>query len=263
MRVLSGDRKKGFISGFIVWMTVLVVIVMVALWFAARSERGRVFVESNISKRLGMKVSIESMHIGLPYVLVVENLRTAEFEAAGTPGFSAAEVRLWRGFNYWNIKLKQLIMRLKDDEKGSWTPVQFVRLGDLKDADIPDIVRLTEDIRKKVRLRISNSNIEWLNESGAVIASAVNVDFRMLPVHIDERKMHYYLLNIYNASGITLNEGRDMHWEWLTTPKTDYIELPGRDNEENDEAGMMKDEDEIHPVAAEPEDAGGKKEVSQ
>jgi hypothetical protein len=203
-----------------------------------------------------MKVSIESMHIGFPYVLVMDDLRTPGFEAAGTAGFSATEVKLGGGFKdwhwYWDLRLKQLIVRVQDDGDGSWKPDSIARLGDLKNAKIIDMVHLTDSLRKKVRLRIVNSNLGWLDVEGTEVAVARDVDFRMLPVRIDDRKMHYYVLNIYNASGLAVEDGRDMHWEWLTTPKTDYIELPGRSDVENgeeldeEENGEKLDEEECH-----------------
>ena len=245
MRVLSGDRKKGVISRFVKTVLFLAVVLMATLWFAARTEGGRGFVESELSKRLGIKVTIESMRIGWPYVLVMDNLRTPEFEAAGTAGFSVVEARLGRSLQYWNIRLKQSIVRIKKDEEGSWKPGSAARLGDLKDAGIIDIVKLTDGLRKRVRLRVTKSNVEWLDRDGAVTAFARDVDFRMLPAYIDDRKFHYYVLNIYNSSGISLDSGRDMHWEWLTTAEVDYIELPGSsgaERKERDEQLQRSDE---------------------
>ncbi len=241
MKVLSGEKKSGVISRFLVITSVLVFIVMVALWFGARTDGGRELAESKLSNHFGMKVSIESMKIGFPYVLVMENLRTPGFEAAGSAGFSVTEVKLGlRGWKKYSLHLKQLIVRVQDDGDGNWKPDSIARLGDLKNAEIIDMVHLTDGLRKKVRLRIVNSNLGWLDVDGVEVAVARDVDFRMLPVKIDDRKMHYYVLDIYNADGIALDSGRNMHWEWLTTPKTDYIELPG--SGENDERGTMNDE---------------------
>jgi len=247
MKVLAGDKKSGAISRFITVSLILLFIVMVTVWFGVRTDGGRDFAESKLSDHFGTGVSIESMRIGFPYVLVLDNLRTAGFEAAGTAGFSVAEVRLGlRGWKKYSLRLKQLIVRVQDDGDGNWKPASFARLGDLKDAEIVDMVHLTDSLRKKVSLRVVNSNIGWLDIDGVESAVARDIDFKMLPVRIDDRRMHYYVLDIYNANGIALDSGRDMHWEWLTTPKTDYIELPGRseghevwdeDEEFDEEAG--------------------------
>jgi len=241
MKVLSGDKKSGAFSRFFVIIFLLVFILLVTLWFGARTDSGRDLVESKLSDHFGVEVSIESMRIGWPYVLVLDNLRTFGLEAAGTAGFSVYEVKLgWWG--RWNLCLKQLIVRVQDDGDGNWKPDSIARIGDVRDAKIIDIVHLTKNLRKKMRLRVVDSNIGWLDVDGVEIASARKVGFRMLPVHIDDRKMHYYVLDIHNAIGLALDGGRDMRWEWLTTPKTDYIELPGS-GKENDEREMMNDED--------------------
>lgn len=242
MKVLSGDRKRGAVSRFFAVTLLLLFILMVAIWFGARTDGGRDIAESKLTGYFGVDVSIESMKIGFPYVLVMENVRTAEFEGAGTPGFSVAEVKLWRGLKYWSLHLKQLIVRVKDDGAGNWKPDSLARLGDLKGAGIVDVVKATDSIRNKVRLRVENSDVGWLNEKGVELAVARDVDFRMLPVQIDDRKMHYYYLDIYKAEGLALVAGGNTHWEWLTTPKTDFIELPGRREEKagrtmNDERG--------------------------
>jgi len=266
MKVLAGEKKSGFISRFLTITFILVFILLVAVWFGARTDGGRDIAESKLSKHFGVDVSIESMRIGFPYVLVMENLRTLGFEAAGTAGFSVSEVELGRGFRYWNLHLKQLIVRVQDDGDGNWKPDSIARLGDLKNAEIIDMVHLTDSLRKKVRLRMVKSNMGWLDVDGVELATARDIDFKMLPVRIDDRRMHYYVLDIYNADGIALESGRDMHWEWLTTPKTDYIELPGSgenegENEgENDECGTMNDEEwdeEDCDEGDEDEDAGG------
>jgi hypothetical protein len=76
-----------------------------------------------------------------------------------------------------------------------------------------------------VRLRLLDSSIAWLDVDGREVASVRGVEFRMLPVRIEERRLHYFSLDIYQAVGIALAGGRDMRWEWLTTQELEYIEL--------------------------------------
>jgi hypothetical protein len=167
------------------------------------------------------------MKIGWPYTLVLENVRTKGFEAAGTAGFSAAEVKLGRGWQYWHLTLSQLIVRVKQDDKSIWQPLSLARLGDLKDSSLIKIVLLTSDLRNSVRLNITNSNMEWLQHDGLLLADARDIDFCLQPAKVGKRQLHYYFLSIYSYSGLALGQGRELHREWLTTSGVDYIELPG------------------------------------
>jgi hypothetical protein len=225
MRVVSNGRRRGAISRIMTVILILVIIVLTAIWFGVRSEGGRELIESRLSTQLGIPVSIEKTRIGLPYVLVLENVRTAEFEAAGTAGFSVAEVRLGRRLLSWDLRLRQLMVRLQEDGTGGWLPASLMRLGDLKQAGTRDVVRMSDGIRDKVRLRLLDSSIAWLDVDGREVASVRGVEFRMLPVRIEERRLHYFSLDIYQAVGIALAGGRDMRWEWLTTQELEYIEL--------------------------------------
>ena len=225
MKVVGG-KKSGIISRLFKIVTLMLVVLLTALWFAARSETGRKLVEKKLSKRFGIPVSIGTMRIGWPYRLFLENVQTKGFEAAGSAGFSVQDVSLSHGFRYWKLSLGQLILRVKKNNKDGWDPERLARIGDLKNAEIEDLVRLTESIRNRLVLRISDSNISWLDIEGIETAFARDVDFRMVPAHIDKRTFHYYYLSVYNADGIVMVNGRDIKKEWLTTSGIDYIELP-------------------------------------
>ena len=227
MRVVSSGRRRGGLSRAFVIVVILIVIILTAIWFGVRSEGGRNLIESHLSKRLGLPVSVENTRIGLPYVLVLENIRTAEFEAAGTGGFSVAEARAGlRLFPWgWHLRLRQVMVRLKRDGESGWTPICLVRLGDLQQAGTRDIVRMTDGIRERVSLRVLDSTLAWLDADGHEIGSVRDVDFRMLPVRIEERRLHYFSLNIYDATGVAIASGRDLRYEWLTTQELEYIEL--------------------------------------
>ncbi len=231
MRVIGGGTHRGALSRSLAVFLILVAIVLVAGWFAVRSDGARALIEEQVSKRLGTSVAIEKTRIGWPYVLVLENLRTPEFEAAGTAGFSAAEVRIGRDLHGWSLHLRQAIVRVMDEGDGQWVPECLARLGDLRDVHVRDIVRLTDDLRDKVSIRLTDSTLGWLNADGEELAAARDVNFRMLPVRIEKRRLHYFALDIYRTTGMAMGGSRDMHWEWLTTQELEYIELSRHDQD--------------------------------
>ena len=227
MKVLN-DRRRGLLSRLMTIVTILVLIVLVALWFAARSEYGRKYVEKRLTRMVGLPVTIAEMRIGWPYQLVLENVRSEGFEAAGTPGFSLVEARLWRGIKSYHLKLDQMMVRVKESDKdGGWVPVRMARIADLRNSEISDIIRVTKGLRNRLVLKVSSSDISWLDRDGSEIAFARDVDFRMIPVKVDERRFYYYYLGIYNSSGTKFSGRRDLCLEWLSTGTVDYVVLPG------------------------------------
>jgi hypothetical protein len=246
MRVVTSGGRSGTIFRFLVISFILLVIILTAGWFAVRSDGCRDLIESQLSKQLGLKVTIEQSRIGWPYVLVLENVRTPDFEAAGTPGFSVVEVRLGRRLREWSLILRQPILRVKEETPGSWEPAALARLADLNNARIADLVRATDGVRSKSRLKLRGGALAWLNADGAEIAGVRDVDFTLLPVRLGERRLHYYNLNIYRADGIALAQGRDLHWEWLTTRELEVIEI-ARESE-----SVEQEEPSQEPISAEP-----------
>jgi hypothetical protein len=230
MRVVNGSQRGGGFSRLLALILVLVAIVLVAGWFAVRSDGGRGLIESHLAKRLGVPVAVEATRVGWPYVLVLKNVRTPGFEAAGTPGFSAAEVRMGCAFRAWrprwNVRLYQIVVRIQEADDGTVTPACLAQLEELRSADMKTVVRMTDGLRdRQVRIHLRDSTLAWLDSSGAEIAAVRDVDFRMIPVSIESRPLHYFALDIRRAEGIQLAQGRDLHWEWLTTQELAYIEL--------------------------------------
>jgi hypothetical protein len=222
-------------------MFFLIVVLLVTGWFVARTNGARKYLEGSLSKRFGCEVSISSMYIGWPYELVMDEVRSAGFDAAGTEGFSVQEARFSRGWRYWHLKLNELIVRIKADEKAGWKPSRMARIGDMKDAGMVDIVHATADMRKNMMLRVSNSDISWLGTNGVETAYVRGADFRMLPVGVDGRQMYYYHLSINRSSGLAELDGRNIVREWLTTDTSEYIELPSRSG--NPSVQRKSDED--------------------
>jgi hypothetical protein len=213
-------------------MLFIIVLVLVTGWFMSRTDGARKYVEGRLSSRFGQEVSIGRMYIGWPYKLVLADVRTSEFEAAGTEGFSVGDASLSRGIHFWKLAVNEAVVRIKADGKDGWKPARMAELGDLKDARVQDIVRITADMRKKLELRVSSSDISWLENDGVEMAYVRGVDFKMLPLNLDGRQMYYYHLGISRASGLVELNGRNIVREWLTTASDDYIELPGRGGEQ-------------------------------
>ncbi len=225
MRVIA-NRRGARLSGFLLLLGFVAVVVLVTGWFLARTQGARKLLAEQLSDRMGMPVTIGKSRIGWPYELVLRDVATADFAAAGTPGFAVGEVRIARRLFSWQLTLRHATLRVKQDEAGVWTPLVAARIADLRQASAMDVVRLTGPVRLRLRLRVSDGSLDWLDADGRVEASLRGVRFRMEPVKLPEqRDMTYYSLGFYAASGGAFGNARDLAWAWLTSDDLAYVEL--------------------------------------
>lgn len=225
MRVIANRRGARF-SGGLLLLAFVVIVVLVTGWFLARTEGVRKLLAEKLSDRMGIAVTIGESRIGWPYELVLRDVATADFAAAGTPGVAVGEARIARRLFSWQVTLRHVALRVQQDEAGVWMPLVAARIADLRQASAMDLVRLTEPVRQRLRLRVSEGSLDWLDADGRTEASLRDVRFRMEPVTLpDQRDMTYYRLQVYAASGGALGNARDLEWAWLTSDQLAYVEL--------------------------------------
>jgi hypothetical protein len=225
MRVISTQRGARF-SGFLLLLGFTVAIVLVTGWFVARTQGARKLLAERLSDRIGLPVTIKDSRIGWPYALVLRDVATADFDAAGTPGIAVGELRVARRLFSWQLTLRHVTLRVKQDEAGVWMPLVAARIADLRQASAMDFVRLTGPVRQRLRLHVSDGSLDWLDAEGRTEASLRDVRFCMEPVNLPEqRDMTYYSFGIYAASGGAFGNARDLSWAWLTSDDLPYVEL--------------------------------------
>lgn len=225
MRVIS-NRPGARISGLLLLLAFLVAGLLVTGWFVARTESCRRMLAERLSDRLGVKVTIGDSRIGWPYMLVLRDVASAGFSAAGTPGFAVGELRAGRRLRTWRLELRHPTVRVQRDAAGVWLPIAAARLADLRQASAVDVVRATAQLRHRLRLQIADGSLIWLDAEGREEASLRDIRFRMEPVKMPEqRDFTYYGLQIYTAAGGAMGNVRDLHWVWLTSGDRDYVEL--------------------------------------
>lgn len=224
MRVIA-NRPGARVSGIFLLLFFFLTVLMAVGWFVVRTDRCRHLLSDRLSDRLGAEVTIGESRVGWPYQLVLRDVVSSGFAAAGTPGFSIGELKLgW--WMTWRLELRHVTVRVQQDASGIWTPIVAARLADLRQASAVDIVRLTAPLRRKICLKIADGTMIWLDKEGAEEASLRDVRFRMEPVKLPEqRRMTYYGLKIYAAAGGALGNVRDLQWGWLTSAEQEYIEL--------------------------------------
>jgi hypothetical protein len=225
MKVMA-NRRGARLSGGLFLLAFVLAVVLATVWFVARTDGVRELLEKRISDRIGVAVSIGESAIGWPYELVLRDVSTAGFAAAGTPGFSTGEIRVGRRLFSWKVVLRHVALRVQQDESGIWQPLAAARIADLRQASAMDIIRLTEPLRGHYDLKIMDGMIDWLDADGRTDGALRDLSFVMQPITLPEkRKMSYYGLKIYAASGGVLGNAKDLSWVWLTSDDMPYVEL--------------------------------------
>lgn len=243
MRITSmGD---GPLTRFVRFLVTVVVILLILLGTGAvlvRLEGGRTFVEDQLERVLAHELTIERARIGWPYELVVENLRSDGF-GEGAAGFSAKEVRIGWGIRpRATVEVRHGTLRLVRDSEGRWAPDAFAGLGDLPVESISDISRLTAALRERYAVHVSDSDLEWDDAEGQLLAAAGGVTFDMTPVRIPGRRMSHYRLRVQHMLEPDHARRSEMVREWLASSGKDYVEIH-REDEQHEGFWEPKDEE--------------------
>jgi len=219
-------KGRGCLTRFVVTILVIAVILMVTLIFAVKTEGGRSFVQGWLGRQLGMELTIGGARIGFPFALVVEDIASKAEEPGGKPILKAQEISIapWvRGG--WELSVRRGTLNLVKTDGGDWNPAIFSRLGDVASRNIAEISRMMRKVGKKMSLHISESTINWMGSSGAIIASVNGLSMYVTPVDLPTRPMQHFRLSVYSAhdaDGLIVN---DIEREWLSCDTKDYLEI--------------------------------------
>ena len=211
----GGGRSR--VRTFFVTLVILVLIALVFVAFAVRTEMFRVWTEEYLSKKMGMDITVEKTSLRLPYCLVLEGVEAAPDPQAEQASFTVKEVRAACGLDLrLKLKLTDCELNLSRIEDGTWRPVFFGRLGPVREID--QIAQATEEFRSKLRLSIVRSSILWFDADGSRLALAKYLDFRMDPVALrGGRRLYECSLSVYDLVRENGSREQNMKEEWLFT----------------------------------------------
>ena len=227
MKVSSADgTRTGCLGRSCVIILLVVLILGMTGFFVVRSDGARALIEDRLSKRLGQDVAIDKTSIGWPYVLVIRGLQSETGRADGA-SFAAREVRIGLGIRRrWHINVHRPAITLTQSDEGVWQPRALARLGDLHGGHISDVSELTRRLRRTTVLDVRDGSARWLDAGGRVLARVSGVDFRVQPVALPGRRVHYYSLSAYTMlAGANSDRVHDVHREWLATSDDPYVVL--------------------------------------
>jgi hypothetical protein len=223
----AGSEKPAKKSGIgclwraVIGVVVLGVIVLVAGSILVRLDGVRSAITERMEVLLGEKLKVETIRVGWPWALVLENVSTVNY-AVGQPGFTVREIRIRAGTRTpWHVTVRRCTLCLV--KTGSnWKPDMFGRLGELPSRNIGEVSKVTEPFRRNVSVSVSDSAVRWFDSSGKELASVSGMAFEVVPVDIPSRLMFYHAIAIHSVSGLGARPLQEMEREWLAADGIRY-----------------------------------------
>lgn len=221
----SPSERGGGFRAFVLTLLIVIVITLVFIGVAVRLETGRVMIQDYLKKKIGMPVKIQKAWIGLPYVLVLEDVETEGFGAPDVAGISIRELKVGFGLkSVFKLSIYGGSLQLVQDSESRWQPQLFARVGDLPSGNIADISRITDGYRDWLNLSVREGAIRWRSNSGAnVLVSKLSFDVSR--VRLPKQSMFFHELSVYNVIGADGVGFHDVERTWLASETCSYIEL--------------------------------------
>lgn len=222
---ISSARRMGVFARFLITTGVVIVILMITFVFVARTEGFRDLLQSALSTRLGLELEIEKTGVGLPYVIVVENIASKDVGSEKAGWIIADEARIGLGFRTpLVINVTRASLNLVEGLNGEWSPALFSRLGDLPLRNVSEISHITESFRKNTALHLKDCSINWVPARDKGV-SASGISFEVMPVRMPGKGMFYHRLLVYNVPGGGDHRFKDVERVWLACEDNRYVEL--------------------------------------
>jgi hypothetical protein len=226
MRIRDGFGGSGCMGRTGAICLVVIVIVLVAGIFAARTRGAKELVTDWLSEKTGMEVAVNETRIGLPYVLVAEGVDSKAVDDAGDPFLHVDEVRMWPGFSpFLRVRARGVELTMLLSEDGKWRPESLAKTGRLPGAGPGMISRVTRDMRRRMVLEIEDSSIVWRDWRGQQKALVSGLCFGFRPVDIPGKQMYYYHLSADVIEGPRRSAVTGTETEWLSSARIDSILL--------------------------------------
>jgi hypothetical protein len=225
IREIPSHPRGGGFKRFVVTVLILLAITWITLFFAVRTDGGRVLIEDHIETRFGIAVKIEKATLGFPLVLNLHGLAPEDVETTRS-GFRAERVRISLGRRpRWRVSMSNPELNLLYARGAGWSPAVFRDIGDLPGEDVRHIAQLSEALRARISLRVQDGSIAWWDAAGNEMAFARGIQFTMAPAKVPDHRFTFYSLAVNVGVAPDAELFKEVRSEWLSSENHDYIEI--------------------------------------
>ncbi len=236
---VSGEEEGGGgrpFSRFFITVLVVLAILYVAVFLAARTDGFRSYLEERFKNWLGVPVTIKTARVTVALDLVINQLASEGWKQGAGPGFkveridvrwSALDALRFGGPLLRGIELRECDLAFEARPGGKWEPDVAKTLGawvvewsglTLRDEEDEGGGRRRErDAGEKeeageeapaskpelkpefwdsLELVVRDSRMSWKNEDGREMAVAEGIDLDVTPVKLPNRQMVHYFLRM-------------------------------------------------------------------
>jgi hypothetical protein len=216
-------KKRGGLGGSLTILLVVVVILLVFAYCAARTDGFREYVEEQVQKRTGFKVSIEKTRVGWPYDLILDHVASDRGDSRRPGAFSVREARLGLSPGGLRITLTGGQLSMARTAAGEWEPNVLRGFGPASSA--ADLTAVMADFSRRVRLVVRDGTIEWRDEGGKRTAAAEGIEYTQTPLDAPGRRLYHFRLSARSVLRTNAWQIRGVEREWLATESQPYIEV--------------------------------------
>jgi hypothetical protein len=223
----SGKAPKkgaGFISRFIACVALTVLLAYILCGLALSLESVRRAVCDRIGQRVGVKVTAESSQLGLPFAIVLLNVKTEDYEE-GAAGLMLQRLRISTSFGgRWHVSCERGSVRLACGRDGTWGPSGLAELGPVAESDLSQVSKFTAEFCSSTTLEVSDLTVRWVHADGEV-AAAGGVSFVVRPAELADRPVLYHAFSALSVVGGDGTRASGVRREWLAGAGMVYSEV--------------------------------------
>jgi hypothetical protein len=213
-----------------------VVLVALVLYILCGVATGLSFVREavcdRISERLGVRVSAESSQFGLPFAMVLRDVKT-DWYGSGVPGFMVETLRISpAGVGRWHVSCERGSLRLASSKDGSCEPAAFAALGLVPECGLSQVSVFTAEFCSRLTFDLSGLTVRWVRpDSEFAVASGVRLVVQ--PAEVAGRSMFHHELSVASVVGPGGVRASGVRREWLAGEGITYRELARQGGEQS------------------------------
>jgi hypothetical protein len=230
-------KKRGCLRACFILFIVLMVFLYAGCVLGVGTARGRALLEKALTRYTGGEVTIVKAQLGIDL-----KLSDVVFGPSSDQSGGQIKIKTLRIGYAWpmrcRLNLNGAEAILVRGQNGQWRPALAAPLGDIPLKRISDFAELAEGWREKMLIDVEDSDIQWVDESGDVLARVEGLQFLSRPVEIPGRKAEYYRMSarLFAVPGVDRSQIQDVMREWLLLGEEAYFEI-GREGSGNGSSG--------------------------
>lgn len=205
----------------------IILLVLVA-YILGGAALGTVWVRDSVCERLsaaaGMKVEAQSSKLGMPFTMVLQDVKTESYES-GAAGFMFRTLRITPSLSgRWHVSADSGSMRLARRSDGVWDPPVFADIGALPAGDLRSVSAFSAAFCRDITLEVNGLTVRWIAGDNEV-AAAGGVSFAVKPGELPGRSVLHHVLAAAGVAGPGGARSSNVRREWLAGTGIPYKEL--------------------------------------